>query len=152
MDVKPKNSHLPLTAQVINDPKNRQFVPEQFKEVAEGMERQFAEYMIQEMQKTIGQTDQSTGMDYYKALLSSEYAEAMAKNNNGLGIQDVILDQIYPQNMRNELAYNHYKNQQNTIQSKQPSFIRLESDNPSREDISIAIKNALNSHGVDNHE
>jgi Rod binding domain-containing protein len=145
-------SNLPSPAQrEVLDPKNRQYVPDQFKEVAAGMEQQFAEYMIQEMQKTVGETDSSSGMDYYKSLLASEYAQAMTQNGHGLGIQDVILDQIYPQNMRNAIAYNHYQNQQSMIQANRPSFIRLDETNPSEQEIKIAINKALNSSGVD-HE
>lgn len=133
-----------------NSSANREFIPEPFVEVAQGMEKQFAEFMVQEMQKTIGDSDTSTGMDYYKSLLSSEYADALSKNDNGLGIQDLILDQIYPQNRRSEIAYNHYKHQQAQALGNKPSFIRLNQDNPSQEQIKMHINNALETKGDTN--
>jgi Rod binding domain-containing protein len=130
-----------------NNSSSKEFIPEPFLEVAQGMEKQFAEFMVQEMQKTIGDSDVSTGMDYYKSLLSSEYADALSKNENGLGIQDLILNQIYPKNMRSELAYNHYKQQQAQSLGNKPSFIRLDEDNLSQEEIKIHINNALGTKG-----
>lgn len=148
MDTKITQAPLPRAAA---DTSGKQYIPEPYKEMAKGMERQFAEFMVQEMQKTIGESDVSSGMDYYKSLLTSEYAEAMAQNKSGLGIQDVILDQVYPQNKRSEIAYNHYKQQEALAQAGRPTFIRLKEDNPTEGDIEMAIKNALESKGV-NHE
>jgi len=145
----PINSKLQQAIQNKNSP-SREFIPEPFVEVAQGMERQFAEFMVQEMQKTIGDSDGSTGMDYYKSLLSSEYADALTKNGNGMGIQDLILDQIYPKNMRSEIAYNHYKQQQAQVMGNKPSFIRLNEDNLSQDEIKIHINNALENKGARN--
>jgi Rod binding domain-containing protein len=103
---------------------DRQYIPEQFKEVAASMEQQFAEMMIDQMSRTVG--EESSGEDgmaseYYKSLQKSERAKAMTKQND-LGLQNVILDQIYPKRMRNELALKQYQAQTNQIHQNLPSY------------------------------
>ncbi|MDD0854821.1 hypothetical protein HBN50_17060 [Halobacteriovorax sp. GB3] len=94
----------PKKGQHIDD---RQFIPEPYKKVARGMEEQFANFMLQEMEKTTGAKDGSTASDYYKNLMRSKRAEAMALENK-LGIQDSILDQIYPKQQRSKAAHDAY--------------------------------------------
>jgi Rod binding domain-containing protein len=89
-------------------------IPEQFKNVARGMEEQFARYMLSEMEKTVIKDDESennTAKDFYASMLDGERAQAMTKSRGGkgLGIQEMILDQIYPKRMRNELNLSKYK-------------------------------------------
>jgi Rod binding domain-containing protein len=102
---------------------DRQYIPKQYQEVAESMEQQFADYMLQQMNKTTGEEDAdgSGGMDYYKSLQTSERAKAMAQQNN-LGLQGMILDQIYPKRMRNEMALKQYEAQANRIHNNLPSY------------------------------
>ena len=50
-----------------NLPRNYHLVPEQFKEVAEGMEKQFARFMIEEMNKTVSHSDQSSAANLYRS-------------------------------------------------------------------------------------
>lgn len=102
---------------------DRQFIPKQYKEVAESMEQQFAEYMLQQMNKTVSEEESESagGMDYYKSLQTSERAKAMAQQNN-LGLQEMILDQIYPKRMRNEMALKQYEAQANRLHQNLPSY------------------------------
>lgn len=107
---------------------DRKFIPKQFKEVAESMESQFAETMVKQMNQTIDENPgEDSGMEYYKSLQTSERAKMMAKQNN-LGLQNVILDQIYPKRMRNEMALKQYEAQANLIHHNLPSY-KLEKKN-----------------------
>ena len=92
---------------------DRQFIPKKFKDVAANMEQQFAEYMLNEMNKAVqpsDETEDSNGMDYYKSLQTTERAKIMSQKKT-LGLQDVILDQIYPKRLRNEMALKQYEAQ-----------------------------------------
>ncbi|MDO9181239.1 MAG: hypothetical protein Q7U04_02465 [Bacteriovorax sp.] len=101
---------------------DRKFIPKQYQEVAESMEAQFAETMVKQMNQTIEETpNEDSGMDYYKSLQTSDRAKMMAKQNN-LGLQNVILDQIYPKRMRNEMALKQYETQANLIHHNLPSY------------------------------
>lgn len=98
------------------------YIPKQYKEVAENMESQFAEAMLNQMNQTTGASDEEdTGMNYYKSLETSERAKMMSKQNN-LGLQPIILDQIYPKRLRTESALKQYESQANAIHQKLPSY------------------------------
>jgi Rod binding domain-containing protein len=103
----------------------RQYIPQQFKEVAASMEQQFAEMMLEQMSRTVDEEAPAEGgggaMDYYKSLQKSERAKSMASQNN-LGLQEMILDQIYPKRMRNEMALKQYEAQANRIHQNLPSY------------------------------
>ncbi len=103
---------------------DRQYIPKQYKEVAASMEQQFAEMMLDQMSRTVDESESengATGMDYYKSLQKSERAKTMTMQNN-LGLQDVILNQIYPKRMRNEMALKQYEAQNNRIHHNLPSY------------------------------
>lgn len=101
---------------------DRKYIPKQFQEVAESMEGQFAETMVKQMNQTIDEAPgDDTRMEYYKSLQTSERAKMMAKQNN-LGLQTVILDQIYPKRLRNEMALKQYEAQANLIHHNLPSY------------------------------
>jgi Rod binding domain-containing protein len=101
---------------------DRKYIPKQFQDVAESMESQFAEEMLKQMNQTIDETSgEDTGMDYYKSLQTTERAKMMSKQNN-LGLQNVILDQIYPKRMRNEMALKQYEAQADMIHHNLPSY------------------------------
>ncbi len=104
---------------------DRKYVPQQFKDVAASMEQQFAEMMIEQMNRTVESGDEEGGggmaMDYYKSLQKSERAKAMTAQNE-LGLQNMILDQIYPKRMRNEMALKQYEAQANRIHQNLPSY------------------------------
>ena len=87
----------------------KEYIPEPYKDMARGMEKQFLEFMIEQMNKTTHFSEpSSTAANYYKDLLTGERADKMARNHEGVGIQDIILDQIYPKEKRNHLAYQAY--------------------------------------------
>ncbi|MBC7540604.1 MAG: rod-binding protein [Bacteriovorax sp.] len=101
---------------------DRKYIPKQYQEVAEAMETQFAETMVKQMNQTVDETPgEDSGMDYYKSLQTTERAKMMAKQNN-LGLQNVILDQIYPKRMRNDMALKQYEAQANLIHHNLPSY------------------------------
>lgn len=102
---------------------DRKFIPKQFQDVAESMESQFAEEMLKQMNQTVDETEseESSGMDYYKSLQTSERAKMMSKQNN-LGLQKLILDQIYPKRLRNELGLKQYEAQAQRIHQNLPSY------------------------------
>jgi Rod binding domain-containing protein len=82
-----------------------QYVPKDFKKVAGGLEQQFVQYMLQQMNKSIGKgSSEGSAMDYYKDLQNTEQAKTLTNHNNGLGIQELILNQIYPKKFRNPQA------------------------------------------------
>ena len=75
-------------------------VPRRYKEVAEGMERQFVKHMIEQMDKTVQRMRSDSSADtYYRSLLHDEIANKVSQNGS-LGLQDIILDQIYPRDQR----------------------------------------------------
>ncbi len=123
-----KTNTIPISTQVkpqsIKD--DSKYIPEPYKNVARGMEKQFVEFMLEQMQKTAPSSQTDTASQYYQGLMKSERAENMVRHNGGLGIQEVILDQVYPKKFRNKFAYNQFlemnrKNQKQTIEIKKNS-------------------------------
>lgn len=103
---------------------DRQFIPAKYKEVAANMEQQFAEMMIDQMSKTVDENEvdgDGAGMDFYKSLQKGERAKALTEQNN-LGLQNMILDQIYPKRIRNEMALKQYEAQANRVHHNLPSY------------------------------
>lgn len=101
---------------------DRKYIPKQFQEVAESMESQFAEAMLKQMNQTVDENSgEDMGMDFYKSLQTSERAKMMSKQNN-LGLQTIILDQIYPKRLRNEMALKQYEAQADVIHHNLPSY------------------------------
>lgn len=118
------NQHKPKELNQGRKIDDREFIPKQYKEVAANMEQQFAEMMLEQMSRTVEESEMSEGgmgMDYYKSLQKSERAKAMTEQNN-LGLQNMILDQIYPKRMRNEMALKQYEAQTNRIHQNLPSY------------------------------
>lgn len=115
MDIAKNSNFQNLNAPSSNKllPANKHLVPEQFKEVARGMEKQFADFMVEQMMKTVGSETGSQAESYYRSLMNSEQSDALTKNSGGLGIQDLILDEIYPRKFRNEAALAAYNQQMN---------------------------------------
>lgn len=76
-------------------------VPKEYMKIAEGMESQFNQHLLAQMKKTVDYANPgSPAQKLYEKLLDEHYAEIMASNQNGTGIKDVVLDQIYPQHKR----------------------------------------------------
>ena len=99
------------------------FIPEDHKNVARGMEQQFAEYMIQQMNNTVDKADnenQDSASTYYENMMTTERAKMMSNSGSGLGVQKIVLDQIYPQRLRTEMNYNNYNKmkEQNALHKK----------------------------------
>ena len=70
-------------------------------EVAEGMERQFTNYLLEQMKKGIPRDgDSSSAREFYESQLDGEFAESMSKSDTGLGVKNVILEQILPQHLK----------------------------------------------------
>ena len=98
----------------VND---EQYIPDEYKKFAHGMEKQFVEFMIDQMKKTVpGQEKDDSATKYYKSLMNSERAEVMSSKNGGMGVKTMILDQIYPKNKRSKFAYNQYLKMKNDQQ------------------------------------
>lgn len=86
-------------------------VPKEYLKVAEGMETQFINHMLTEMRKSVHSAKQDSNAEaYYKSLTDYERAKIMTKTENGLGLKDVILDQIYPKHMRVGMPQKHALN------------------------------------------
>ena len=82
------------------------YVPDEFKNVAKDLESQFAELMLKEMNKAAEPSQEaSTAENIYNELLTTERSKALSENKGGLGLQNMILDQIYPKRLRNEITY-----------------------------------------------
>lgn len=78
-------------------------IPKAYRDVAQGMEAQFVNHMLTEMRKSIGKDeDDSSSMDYYNSLLDSERAKIMTEKDGGMGIQKLIIDEIYPKRLRQQ--------------------------------------------------
>jgi len=103
---------IPLSAKKFkqNSIKNdSKYIPEPYKKVASSMETQFLNFMISKMKNTINQnTPDSSAVEYYNGLINKERSNIMAKNNGGLGIQKLILNQIYPPHLRNKASYEYF--------------------------------------------
>lgn len=107
--------HVPKTTQDqsgarIHNPNNLKHdkhagIPKPYMDIAEGMEAQFINHMLTELEKTVRkEKPDSQAEAYYKSLLNNERADIMAKTENGIGLKDMILDQIYPKYMRRPIA------------------------------------------------
>ena len=71
-------------------------VPAAYREVAQGLEAQFIELMLQEMEKTVHHSATDQASEFYRSSLNNERAKLMAEHGGGMGIAKLILQQIYP--------------------------------------------------------
>lgn len=106
------NNTRPQQNPVVED--DSKYIPDEYKNVAKGMESQFAELMLAQMEQTatLGEEDNSTANGIYKNWMNSERSKIMTNSSNKLGIQDLVLDEIYPKKFRNQLSFNHYQKMQ----------------------------------------
>ena len=110
---------LPIASQS----KTKEFIPDKFKEVAGSMEQQFSEMMLQEMHKTIDRTEPENNAEtFYKSLQTQEYAKSLSNGDDGTGLKKMILEQIYPQHMRNEINFRRFQGQQ--LAANQPKMTK----------------------------
>lgn len=70
-------------------------VPKEYLQVAEGMESQFTNHLLNEMRKSV-KAPGSSAERIYRSMLDAERSKLMAQTNTGLGIKDVVLREIYP--------------------------------------------------------
>lgn len=92
----------------------KEYIPENYKDFAQGLEKQLANVMVNEMTKSIARANgESTAMNYYNGLLNDKRSDGLTTNNGGLGLQDLILDQVYPKKFRNKQAYDQQMKHQN---------------------------------------
>jgi len=105
-----------ITNQNVQKPKkfedSSKYIPEQIKEVAQSYEKEFAKMMIQEMQKSVSKYSKDSSANFYQSLMTDEQAQSMTKNNEGVGLQKMILDQIYPEHLRNQANYDYHTKKQ----------------------------------------
>lgn len=86
-------------------------IPKEYMEVAEGMETQFVNHMLTEMRKSVNSAEKdSNANEYYKSLMDFERAKIMTETGTGIGLKEVILDQIYPKHMRVGMPAKHAMN------------------------------------------
>ncbi len=85
-------------------PRPSENIPKPYRDIASGMERQFLEYMLERMKSTISEEELSTAQNYYDSLQTSEQAKAIAEKDGGMGIQEMILNQIYPKSKRQAIT------------------------------------------------
>jgi len=132
-----------------------QNIPKPFKDAARGIEQQFVEVMVQQMHKTTGAPeDSNTATNYYNDLLYKEESSRMTEHKNGLGIQKLILDQIYPKKFRNVDALAAFNAQTKSKNQDHPK-IKMEGPQQSKraeEDIKMGTRSHTNPVREDRHE
>lgn len=91
----------PNAQKISNTSLQQQQMVKQLKEVANGMEEQFANMLISEMKKSIDKSeDGSTAMKIYESMLDQEYARIISEQGK-LGLSDVIVKQLSPKLQNN---------------------------------------------------
>lgn len=76
-------------------------IPKPYLDVAKGMEAQFTNHLLNQMRKTVPSTKpESQAEKIYKSMLDSERSKLMAASESGVGVKDLVLDQIYPKHKR----------------------------------------------------
>lgn len=88
-------------------------VPKELMHVAEGMEAQFNQMMLNQMKKTVDRADpHSPAARIYDQMLDERYAEIMAQKD-GVGIKDIVIEQFMPgfNKTPKRAALNNYQNQ-----------------------------------------
>ncbi|HLE10324.1 MAG: hypothetical protein A2504_04500 [Bdellovibrionales bacterium RIFOXYD12_FULL_39_22] len=101
-----------------------QYIPDEYKAFARDQEKQFVQMMLEQMNNSVPKNGlglegenggDNSAMNYYNSILTSEHADVMSKKDGGLGVQKMILDQLYPHSRRNPIAYNAYLEQKNQM-------------------------------------
>lgn len=134
------------------------YIPEEFKKVARGMESQFAELMLKQMESTatLGEEDNSTASGIYKNWLNTERAKIMTDSAKKLGVQDLVLDEIYPKKFRNKHSYNHYQQMQQKklemIKRNRAAVQNANAENSTKENIQINRQQGIARAEENSHE
>ena len=95
-----------------NVSKGHEYIPKDHIKFAKAMESQFAELMLKEMQKAVGKKDMNQAEQIYESMLVKERAQSMADTKDS-AIQELILNEVYPQKFRNKQNYELYEANQN---------------------------------------
>ena len=80
------------------EPVDRNKVPKEIRDAAEGMEAMFLDYMLKTMRETIPKNEmdlESPASQIYRGMLDSEYAERAARAG-GVGLADQIIAYLQP--------------------------------------------------------
>jgi Rod binding domain-containing protein len=79
------------------------YVPKEVMKVAEGMEEQFINHMVSEMKKSVKRTQPMNQAErFYNSKMDEEYSKIMSQTSNGLGLKEMIIEQLAPQYIRND--------------------------------------------------
>lgn len=68
-------------------------VPKQVMEVAQGMEEQFTNHLLSEIQKSSGR-ELGSAEKIYQGMLDRERSQLIAASDTGLGVKDVIIEDL----------------------------------------------------------
>ena len=60
------------------------------------MEKRFLELMLEQMERTALPAPDGPGDDFHRSLIRERRAEVMSRHRGGMGVQDLILDQLHP--------------------------------------------------------
>lgn len=150
------NRSQPKSHQQIGD--DTKYIPEEYKNVAKGMESQFVELMLKQMEQTttLGEEDNDTASGIYKNWLNTERSKIMTNSKNKLGIQDLILDEIYPKKFRNQMSYNQYQQMQqdklNLIKRNRAAIEKTQNATSPMENVNINRSNQIRMTEENSHE
>jgi Rod binding domain-containing protein len=117
------------------------YVPESYKEVARNVESQFAELMLQEMEKSVGREGGDSASEFYQSVMNGERSKTMSTHDQGLGVSKIILDQIYPERLRNQQTYEYFQ-RMNQNANMPKSIAKYESVNSQTPPIKIYASTA----------
>lgn len=154
-----KAQFLALDSKQFNKTDDR-FVPKAYKDVASGMEKVFAQMMLEHMERATDQTEEDgPAQKFYKSLQLEQRADAMTEQGGtGLGVQQMILDQIYPKELRTEANYQAFE-QQEKARMPYKKALEMYNKNKNNDIISIGPKqDAVANNGIqgyrqeDSHE
>lgn len=94
-----KTPTIHVTQQALQD--KYKYIPKGYMDIAQGMEKQFTNHLLAQMRKTVDSVEpDSQAKKIYKSMLDDERAQLMAESSTGLGVKDLILDQLYPKYRR----------------------------------------------------
>lgn len=119
---------------------SNEYIPKEAINAAQGFESEFAKIMLNEMQNSIPKSSSSSAQEIYTQLLTDERAKAMAQTNQ-LGIQNVILDQIYPKPLRTKGNFDLHAMQAHPIKAQRGKVLL---QGPPQEDTIAINKSTTN--------
>lgn len=126
-----KNQRISLGANLqVNTIEDENYIPKDYKNVASGMEGQFAQFMVEQMKKTINrESEPGQAEQFYESILTQEQSKSMSDKGDGLGLKKMILDQIYPAHMRSKWNYDNYEAQKKAAMINRPKIDMKSNEN-----------------------